>query len=190
MNIPLTETSHIFSNTMKFNLLDSHPNQELLTCYDTITKQNYFTNKNDIIIQNEGLAMGAPSYGILSVTFLQNKEASHNKQNNVWSKTICIMLMISFSSLILTIQNIQAILTDFNLIYLNLHFTAESEQINIINYVDTSIQRTAHNKRITIYRKPTFTDTIIHYCFNYPTQHRYAAITYLNNRPHTYQLHT
>ena len=99
------------------------------------------------------------------------------------------MLMISFSSLILTIQNIQAILTDFNLIYLNLHFTAESEQINIINYVDTSIQRTAHNKRITIYRKPTFTDTIIHYCFNYPTQHRYAAITYLNNRPHTYQLH-
>jgi hypothetical protein len=68
---------------MKFNLLDSHTNQELLTCYDTITKQNYFTNKNDIIIRNEGLAMGAPSYGILSETFLQNKEASHNKQNNV-----------------------------------------------------------------------------------------------------------
>jgi len=55
---------------MKFNLLDSHTNQELLTWYNTITKQNYFTNKNNIIIQNDGLAMGAPSSGILSEIFL------------------------------------------------------------------------------------------------------------------------
>jgi hypothetical protein len=55
---------------MKFNLLDSHTNQELLTCYYTITKQNYFTNKNNIVIQNDELAMDVPSSGILSEIFL------------------------------------------------------------------------------------------------------------------------
>jgi len=38
---------------MKFNLLDSHTNQELLTWYDTIKKQNYFINKTNINSQNE-----------------------------------------------------------------------------------------------------------------------------------------
>jgi hypothetical protein len=46
---------------MKFNQLDSHTNQELLTWYETMTKQNHFTNKNNIIIKNDRLAMGAPS---------------------------------------------------------------------------------------------------------------------------------
>ena len=79
--------------------------------------------------------------------------------------------------------NIQAILTDFNSIHPNLHFTAESEQNNTINHLHNSIQRTAHN--IT----QTFTDTIVHYSSNHPTQHKYAAVTFLYNRLHTYQLH-
>jgi hypothetical protein len=43
----------------------------------TITKHNYFPNKNNIIIQNDGLAMGAPSFGILSGICLQYIEAIH-----------------------------------------------------------------------------------------------------------------
>jgi len=42
---------------MTFSLLDPHTNQEILTWYDTIKKQNYFTNINDIIIQNDGISM-------------------------------------------------------------------------------------------------------------------------------------
>ena len=64
---------------MKYNLLDSNTNQELLIWYDTITKQNYFTNKNNIIIQNDR-SMGVPSCGILSDTFLQNTQPSHITQ--------------------------------------------------------------------------------------------------------------
>ena len=65
-NIPIAETRNIPNSIMKSNLLDSQTRQELLTWYDTITKQNYFTNKGNIIIQKDGLAMGAPSSGILS----------------------------------------------------------------------------------------------------------------------------
>ena len=68
---PVIETRHILNNIIKFNQLDSHTNKELLTWYNTITKQNYFTNQNKTVIQNYRLAKGAPSSGILSEIFLQ-----------------------------------------------------------------------------------------------------------------------
>lgn len=76
-NIPILETRHIFNNTIKFNLLHSHTNQELLTCCDTTTKQNYFRNKKNIIIQNDELAKGTSYSGILSELFLLYIEALH-----------------------------------------------------------------------------------------------------------------
>lgn len=53
-NIPALEIRHIF-NITEFNVLPSHTNQELVTWYDTIMKQNYFTNKNNMIFQNDRL---------------------------------------------------------------------------------------------------------------------------------------
>ena len=41
---------------------------------------------------------------------------------------------------------------------------------------------------IGIFRKPTFTDTIIPYTSNHPTQRKYAAIKFLYNRLNSYQL--
>jgi len=55
-NIPIIISRHVFNNIMIFNLLYSHTNLVLLTWYDTITKQNYLTNKNNTNIQNDGLA--------------------------------------------------------------------------------------------------------------------------------------
>jgi hypothetical protein len=42
-----------------------------------ITKQSYFLNNSDIIIQNNGLAMGAPSSSITAEIFIQHTENSH-----------------------------------------------------------------------------------------------------------------
>jgi hypothetical protein len=36
---------------MNLNLLDSNARQDLLTWYETITKQNYFTSKGNKIIK-------------------------------------------------------------------------------------------------------------------------------------------
>jgi len=143
-----------------------------------ITKQNYFTNKNNIIIQNDGLAMGAPSSGTLSEIFLQQIEALHIA--HLAKKRMVINYFHNVDDILLIFYsnhtNIQAILTDFNSIHLNLHFTTETKQNNTTNYLDISIQKTAHNIRIAIYRKPTFTDTVIPHSSNHPTQHTYAAI--------------
>jgi len=60
----------------------------------------------------------------------------------------------------------------------------------MINYLDTTIHKTPTNWMVSIYRKPTFTDTIIPYTSNHPTQHNFAAVRFLYNRLNTYDLLT
>ena len=59
---------------------------------------------------------------------------------------------------------------------------------NTLNYLDITIQKTPTNWKTAIYRKPTFTDTIIPYTSNHPTQHKYAEVKFLYNRLNTYDL--
>jgi len=68
-NIPVAETRNTISNTLKQNLLDPQTQQELLNWYDVITQQNYFTINDKILIQRNGLAMGAPTSGLISEFF-------------------------------------------------------------------------------------------------------------------------
>jgi hypothetical protein len=83
---------------------------------------------------------------------------------------------------------IQKILDDFNSLHPKLQFTAETEKDHTLNCLDTSIYRTPTNMKIVIYRKPTFTDTIISFTSNHPTHHKYATVRYLYNRLDTYSL--
>jgi len=62
------------------------------------------------------------------------------------------------------------------------------EANNKINYLDLSIHKTPTNWKTSIYRKPTFTNTIIPYISNHPNQHKYAAIKFLYNRLNSYGL--
>jgi hypothetical protein len=45
--------------------------------YNTIMNQNYFTHNGSILIQQDGLSMGAPSSGLISELFLQQTEHLH-----------------------------------------------------------------------------------------------------------------
>jgi len=50
-----------------------------------------------------------------------------------------------------------------------------------INHVDITIHRTPKNWTTSIYKKPTFTDTIIPFTSNHPTQHKCATVKFLYN---------
>ena len=69
-------------------------------------------------------------------------------------------------------SDVQNILKDFNTIHPKLKFTKECEKNNQINFLDITINRTHINWRISVYRKPTFTDTIIPYTSNHPNPHK------------------
>jgi len=61
-------------------------------------------------------------------------------------------------------------------------------KINYV-YLDITIHKTPMSWKTSIYRKPTFTDTIIPYSSNHPAQHKYAAIRFMYNRLNTFNLH-
>jgi hypothetical protein len=84
---------------------------------------------------------------------------------------------------------INSIQNDFNTIHPNMKFTAETESQNKINFLGVTIHRTPTNWKISIYRKPSFTDTIIPYSSNQPTQHKHAGVRFLHIRLDTYHLH-
>jgi hypothetical protein len=55
----------IIANMLQQNNTDPQTQHKFLQWY-TITKQNYFTNNNNTIIQHDGLAIGAPSSGLIT----------------------------------------------------------------------------------------------------------------------------
>jgi len=62
---------------MKQNLVDPQTQQELMSWYETITKQNYFTYNSKVMIHKEGLAVGTPSSGLIAEMFLQYTKHLH-----------------------------------------------------------------------------------------------------------------
>ena len=134
----------ILDDITRKNFVDTDTRKELLSWYDTITQQNYFQHKENISIQKEGLAMGAPSSSILSEIFLQHTEHLHlpslsqkHKIINYFCYVDDILLICDSSQ-----TNIQAILEDFNSIHPNLTFTGETEHENMLNFLDITIHKT------------------------------------------------
>ena len=168
-NILVKETKTILANTMKYHQTDPQTQKEILRWYDVITWQNYFTHNWGIITQKDGLTMGAPSSGLIAELFLQRIENTHLARLSHKHKIINYFryvddILIIFDS---AHSDIQTILTDFNALQPNLHFTAEVKRDQTINYLDISIHKTP-DLRTSIYRKPTFTDIIIPYNSNHP----------------------
>ena len=76
-NIPVKETREIIANNLNNNNINPQAQQEILNCYDTTTNQNYFSNNGKILIQQEVLAIGAPTSGTMAEFFLQHLEETH-----------------------------------------------------------------------------------------------------------------
>jgi len=64
----------------------------------------------------------------------------------------------------------------------HLEFKISQEINNTINYLDLSVNRTANNIELNIYRKPTYMDITIHFTANHPFDQKLAAIIFHINR--------
>jgi hypothetical protein len=71
------------------------------------------------------------------------------------------------------------IIQEANMIHDNLTFNHTLEDNVIINFLDFCILRTSSEFQIDVYRKPTTTDTVIHYNSNHPLEHKMAAFRFL-----------
>jgi hypothetical protein len=134
--------------------------------------------------------MGAPSSSIISEIFLQNIEHTHLPGLAEKHKLVNYFRFVDDILIIYDSQhtNINAILSDFNSIHPKIQYTEETEQNNTINYLDITIHKKLTNVSISIFRKPTYTGTLIPYTSNHPLQQKYAAIRFLYDRLNSYHL--
>jgi len=65
----LQKQKNILNDIIDVNLFNTGKKHEVLTCYHIFKRQNYFSSKEEIISQNEGLVMGALSYAVLLAFF-------------------------------------------------------------------------------------------------------------------------
>jgi hypothetical protein len=87
-----------------------------------------------------------------------------------------------------TRTNIHNVLDAFNNTVPDMNFTLEEEVENKINFLDVTITKNDNTLSFAIYRKPTFTDTIIPNDSCHPREHKLAAIRCLSNGMTTYNL--
>jgi hypothetical protein len=187
-NIPVIETKTILTNMLTHECIETQTWNEILSWYDVITKQNYFTH-NKIIIQRDSLAMGAPSSGIIAEIFLQHLEHKHlthlTHKHHIINYSRYVDDIFIFNS---DHSDIHSILSDFNALHPKIQFKAEVETNQALNILDITIHKTPTGLKVAIYRKPTFTDTVIPYTSHHPAHHKYAAVRFLYNRLNSYSL--
>jgi len=137
-NIPVKETKQILDDIITRNSIDPQAKNETLNWYEIITKQNYFMYNDNIILQEDGLAMGAPSSSIISEIFLQHLE--HTKLPSIAKRLELINYFRCVDDILIIFDtihtDINTIINDFNSIHPKLQFTDETEQDDKINYLD------------------------------------------------------
>jgi len=122
-------------------------------------------------------------------TFFRTSK-THTLNHSSIKTTFCILPVCRWHSDNLYSRHTDIINTqdDFNTLHPNVKFTAEPESNNQINFLDIIIHKKTAKWTLSIYRKPSFTDSIIPYSSNHPPQHKHAVIRYLHNRLNTYHL--
>jgi hypothetical protein len=147
-------------------------------------------NNENIVLQEDGLAMGAPTTSIISELFLQYLEQTNLPHIAQRLKLVNYFRYVDDLLIIFDSQHtdINTNVNEFNALHPKIQFREEAEEHNKINYLDITIHRKHTHVKISVFRKPTYTDTLIPYISNHPTQHEHAAIRFLYNRLNSYQL--
>jgi hypothetical protein len=134
--------------------------------------------------------MGAPTSSIFSEFYLQYQENYRIydllRNHNIAGYFLYVdNILIIYNEITM---NIEDLLHCFNNLTPKLKFTLEKEVESKINFLNLTIHREHNNFSTDIYRKPTFTDTIIPSDSCHPEEHKLAAVRYLYNRMDAYHI--
>jgi hypothetical protein len=189
-SIPINELYDIIQESLVHNSIPIEYKNEIMTLVKVILRQNYFQYNDELYLQKEGLAMGAPTSSIFAEIFIQYLEHTHiieilQKHNIIdyYRYVDDILIVYNDSS-----TNICDTMLDFNAVHPNIQYTMETQVDNKLNYLDITIEIINSRFSFNIYRKPTTTDLIISNESCHPMEHKLAAIRYLHNRKDTFPI--
>jgi hypothetical protein len=165
-SIPKKELLSICLDQIKNSTsMNNNQKQELYLCIDTCINQSYLQFNNKFYNQLDGLPMGSPLSPLLSEIFMSSLESkifhSNNKLINkvfYWARYVDDIFCIWLG----TDRQLMLFQSFLNSFYKQVQFTLEIEKSNSLNFLDLTISKKQQSLEFQIYRKPTFTDTIVH----------------------------
>ena len=161
-----------------------------MTLLSTILRQNYFSFLGQIYQPDKGVAMGSPISSTMAEIFLQQLENSIIKHLidakilSFYTRYVDDILLIYDS----TRTNPDNILQYVDTIHSNIQLSPTMQSENNIHFLELSITRRPTCLNISVFHKPTSTDTTINFLSNHPLEHKMAAYRYLTHRMHTLPL--
>ena len=158
--------------------------QQILELIKTILYQNDFQYDDKYYQPTKGIAMGSPISSTIAEIYLQYFEETILKH---WMETKEIIYYKRYVDDIIIIINQdvikeETVLAHMNNVHKHPEFKMRDGVNNTTNYLDLHIHRNHDSIQLGIYRKPTQTDTTIHYTSTHPLQHKLAAYTFYMNR--------
>jgi hypothetical protein len=162
-SIPIPDLKSILKKLLHVHVPSPLEISELSQLIDISLDQNYFRFNNSFYIQKSGLPMGSPLSPLLADIFLnelENRIFSVSKfRNNVqfWYRYVDDVVCLWTGST----RQLDMFLKEINTLNKSIQFTMEIEANNSLNFLDISIEHKTDKFCFNIYRKPTFTDTVI-----------------------------
>jgi len=185
--IILCQFIHIKYN-QNYQILVKNNNQNIiekqtLEIIRVILKQNYFHYNDKYFKTTKDIAMGSPISIALEEIYLPCFEkliVKHRKEPGeitYYRRYVDDIIIISDQNKI----NEYSFTNYMNSKHKYLEFKLTEEENQNISYIDLSIHRN-NNIQLGIYRKPTQTDTSIHFTPDHPLEHKVAACNFYINR--------
>jgi hypothetical protein len=144
---------------------------------ENVLNQNYFQHNGQYYRPTRGISTGSSLSSTATELYLQFFEEHIVKH---WLETKEIIYYRRYVDDILLMfdqqrTDIHTINSHMNNLRPDLDFTPTFEEQNTIKYLDLVIHRGAHHLQLEIYRKPTQTDTTMHFSSIHPLNQKLAA---------------
>ncbi|CAH8865979.1 unnamed protein product [Trichobilharzia szidati] len=155
---------------------------EVIKCLKLCLESTYFTFKDKLYCQTNGVAMGSPASPIVANLYMKALEkkalTSFSCHPRIWYR------YVDDTFIIIKKAEKENFLTEINLISEYIEFTNEIESAEgTINFLDCLVKRQTDEKlKFTIYRKPTHSNKYLNFQSDHPIGMKVSVALNLVNR--------
>ena len=179
-NIPIDECINLLSHELhNLNIDIPIPIDVFLKLLKLAVTNCYFSFNDRFYIQKTGLPMGSPLSPILANIFLEFYERDKlssvlDFDRNTWLRYVDDVFVILPNT-----TNIPQLIEQINSLHPSIQFTFEQEQNLSLPFLDIHVIKNQNNHRFNfkVYRKPTNSNSYIHYFSHHSNQIKLGTIT-------------
>ncbi|KAI5743391.1 hypothetical protein M8J77_017676 [Diaphorina citri] len=183
-SVPVKETNEIIMEKLRED--ESITERELAgiqELLEIVSTNNYFQFKGEIYRRKEGLPMGNPISPVMSNIFMETLEKSTLHQTVTCKPKIYKRYVDDIFLIFDTMDNLDTFFELCNTKHPRIKFTKEIERDNQIPFLDVLITRkTPTTIELSVYKKPTHSNTYVNYNSNCNPSVKKALIKTLKKR--------